>query len=112
VGKPAIQKAAWRKEVVMTTKSVPICGEHQIPREWRQATFEYSEDGISVRVSGVYAWVCPADGEASFTPDTVDELITTVRELLEAAKRSRERRSALTEYVVSVSAADQIRLAS
>lgn len=96
----------------MTSKSVPICSEHQIQKEWRQATFEYNEDGVSIRVSGVYAWVCPADGEASFTPDTVDELITTVRELLETAKRSRERRSDLTEYVVSVSANDQVRLAS
>jgi hypothetical protein len=96
----------------MTNQYVPICNEHQIPKEWRQADFEYSEEGISVRVSGVYAWVCPADGEASFTPETVDELIATVRELLEAAKRARERRSSLTEYVVSVSANDQIRLAS
>jgi len=103
---------AEQRNNFMTTQSVPVCGEHQTPKEWRQADFEYSEDGISVRVSGVYAWVCPAGGEASFTPETVDELITTVRELLEAAKRSRERRSELTEYVVSVSAGDQMRLAS
>lgn len=96
----------------MKSQTVPVCSEHQIPKEWRQADFEYGEDGISVRVSGVYAWVCPADGEASFAPETVDELITTVRELLEAAKRARERQSALTEYVVSVSANDQVRLAS
>ena len=41
-------------------------------------------------------------GEASFTPDTVDELITTVRELIELAKRARKRRPVLTEYIVSV----------
>ncbi|MCP4356846.1 MAG: hypothetical protein GY796_02365 [Chloroflexi bacterium] len=57
---------------------------------------------IKVLLPGVYAWVCPKDGEASFLPETVDELIVTVRELYETAKRARERRSVLTEYVVSV----------
>ena len=46
----------------------------------------------------------PICGEASFTPDTVDELITTVRELIEMAKRARERRPALTEHTVPVGA--------
>jgi YgiT-type zinc finger domain-containing protein len=86
----------------MATKSIPICGEHQIPKEWRPTTFEYSDEGISIRVPNVYAWVCPINGEASFTPETVDELIVTVRELLETAKRARVRRSVLTEYIVSV----------
>lgn len=65
--------------------------------------FEYREGGITVRVPNVYAWVCPRDGEASFTPETVNELTATVRELLESAKRARERRSMFTEYIVSVS---------
>lgn len=65
--------------------------------------FEYGEGGITIRVPNVYAWVCPRDGEASFTPETVDELIATVRELLEPARRARERRSMFTEYIVSVS---------
>ncbi len=86
----------------MTTKSIPICGEHRALKQWGPATFEYREDGISIRVPNVYAWVCPEDGEASFTPLTVDEIIVTVRELLEPAKRARERRSVLTEYIVSV----------
>lgn len=86
----------------MATKSIPICGEHQIPKEWRLTTFEYSDEGISIRVPNVHAWVCPINGEASFTPETVDELIVTVRELLETAKRARVRRSVLTEYIVSV----------
>ena len=86
----------------MTTRSVPICREHHIQKEWLTTTFEYSDEGIVVRVPDVYAWVCPEDGEASFTPDTVDELITTVRELVDIAKRARERRAVLTEYIVSV----------
>ena len=86
----------------MTSEAIPICKEHQAPKEWRPTTFEYDEDGIRVRVPNVYAWVCREDGEASFTPETVDELITTVRELIGPAKRARERRSVLTEYIVSV----------
>jgi len=86
----------------MTTESAPFCKEHQIQKTWRPTTFEYTEDGIVVRVPNVHAWVCTADGEASFTPDVTDELITTVRELIGSAKRARERRSGLTEYFVSV----------
>jgi hypothetical protein len=83
-------------------KPTPICGEHQVPKEWRETTFEYKENRISVRVPGVYAWVCPVDGEASFLPDTVDELIATVRELKETAERAQKRRSQFTEFFVSV----------
>ena len=86
----------------MTTKPVPICGEHKISKKWDTTTFEYDEEGISIRVPNVYAWICPVDGEASFTPETVDELIETVRELIDTAKRARDRRSMFTEYVVSV----------
>lgn len=50
----------------------------------------------------VYAWVCLVNGEAFFTAETVDELIVTARKLLDTAKRARQRRSVLTEYVVSV----------
>jgi YgiT-type zinc finger domain-containing protein len=88
----------------MTIKPVPICGEHHVPKEWRATTFEYDEEGITVRIPNIYAWVCPESGEASFTPETVDELITTVRELTEIAKRARKRRPVLTEYVISVQA--------
>jgi YgiT-type zinc finger domain-containing protein len=86
----------------MTKRPTPICGEHRIPKQWQPVTFEYGDEGISIRVPNVYAWVCPVNGEASFTPETVDELIATVRELVETAKRARERRSVLTEYIVSV----------
>ena len=87
----------------MTTKPIPICGEHHTEKKWHPTTFEYQEDGITVRVPNLYAWVCPVDGEASFSPETVDELLLTIRELLTTAKRARERRSELTEYIVSVS---------
>ena len=43
----------------MTTKPIPVCGEHHVQKEWRQTTFEYSDEGITVRVPNVYAWVCP-----------------------------------------------------
>ena len=86
----------------MAAKPIPICGQHHVQKAWRPTAFEYAEEGISVRVPNVYAWVCPEDGEASFTPETIDELITTVRELIETAKRARKRRSAFTEYMVAV----------
>jgi hypothetical protein len=86
----------------MKTDFVPICSEHHIAKEWRPTTFEYLEEGISVRVPDVFAWICPVDGEASFTPETFDELLFSVRELLEAAKKAKARRSVLTEFVVSV----------
>ena len=86
----------------MAKKSVPICGEHNTKKEWKNTTFEYRDDEIVVRVPNVPAWVCPKDGEASFTPDTTDELIAAVRELIEAAKHARSRRSMFTEYIVAV----------
>ncbi len=86
----------------MPTKPIPTCGEHKRAKEWRPTTFEYREEDISIRVPNLYAWVCPVDGEASFTPETVDEVLATIRELLATAKRARERRSVLTEYIVSV----------
>ena len=86
----------------MITQSIPTCGEHHTSKEWRKTVFEYRDEDISIRVPNIYAWVCPEDGEASFTPETMDELIATVRELIEIAKRARQRRSVLTEYIVSV----------
>ena len=76
-------------------------------KEWRRTTFEYQEEGITVRVPNLYAWVCPVDGEASFTPETVDELLLTIRELIVTAKRAQERRSELTQYIVSVDVPQQ-----
>lgn len=86
----------------MTPKQPPICREHNKKKEWKQTVFTYNEDGISVQIPNVYAWVCPEDGEASFTPETADELIVALREFVDAAKRAKERRSVLTEYVVAV----------
>jgi hypothetical protein len=96
----------------MEMKPPPICREHQKPKEWRQTAFEYSEDGISVRVSAIYAWVCPEDGDASFTPQTADELLATVRELIESAKQATARRSRLSEHLVSISFGEQLKSAA
>ena len=83
-------------------KSAPICNEHKISKEWTSTTFEYDEEGITIRIPNVQAWVCPVDGDASFTADTVDELIATVKELMATAKRAKARRTGFTEYIVSV----------
>jgi YgiT-type zinc finger domain-containing protein len=86
----------------MSDQSAPICGEHHVSKEWKPTTFDYHEEGVSIQVPNVKAWVCPNDGEASFTPETTDELITTIRELLTPAKRARARRSMPAEYIVKV----------
>ncbi len=86
----------------MTMKPTPICAQHNTEKVWQQAVFEYSEDDISVRVEKVWAWVCPEDGEPSFTPETLDALIDTVRELIDTAKRARKRTPALTDYAIAV----------
>ncbi len=96
----------------MEAKPSPICGVHKKAKEWRKTTFVYEEDDITVSVAGIDAWVCPVDGEASFTPQTTDDLLVTVRELLESARRAKLRQSMLTEYVVSVSPAQQLRPAA
>ncbi len=68
----------------MSIQLVPICGEHKKPKEWRLTTFEYVDD------------------EDSFTTDIVDELIPTVRELVEMARKARERGPVLTEYTIAI----------
>lgn len=88
----------------MINKPILVCDQHRVKKEWRPTTFEYIEEDVTVCVPNVYAWVCPESGAASFTPNTVDELIMTVRELIELAKCARKRRPALTEYSVSVGA--------
>jgi YgiT-type zinc finger domain-containing protein len=86
----------------MKTKSAPVCGTHRVLKEWRPTTFEYTDEGVTIRIPNIYAWICPESGEASFTPETADEIIETVHELSEIAKRAKKRRSGFTEYFVSV----------
>ena len=83
-------------------KPAPICAKHQVAKQWRATTFAYEDQGISIKVPNVDGWVCPESGEASFPPETADELITSVRDMVEAGKRARERRSAVRQYVISV----------
>ncbi|ETR69899.1 MAG: hypothetical protein OMM_09210 [Candidatus Magnetoglobus multicellularis str. Araruama] len=89
-------------EKKMIDTKIPVCKKHNIKREWRPTTFEYKEDNITVRISNVMAWVCPKSGNASFTPQIMDELIETVQELVLIAKKSVKRKSSLTEYFLSV----------
>lgn len=104
MGKTRLQTKTAQEKINMNQQPVPTCGDSaHTPKEWKPVTFEYAEDGISVRVPNVYAWVSPLDGEISFTPDTFDELYSTVHELIETAKRAQQRHSHFTEYVVSIS---------
>ena len=77
-------------------------GKGKPPMEWKITTFEYSEDGVSIRVPGVYGWVCPETGEVAFTPETAKELIAVIREFIAPAKRTKQMRTMPSEYIVSV----------
>ena len=82
------------------TGKIPRCSEHGVSMKWDTTTFEYKDDGIVIRIPNVPAWVCPLDGEASFTPEVTDELIATVRDLVASAKRARQRQLQLREVLV------------
>jgi YgiT-type zinc finger domain-containing protein len=90
------------KSINMKNNHQPFCREHGQPKDWSLTTFEYEEDGISVRIPNIYAWVCPENGEASFTPEAVDELLLTIRDLLETAKKAKARRAKTTQFIVTV----------
>lgn len=75
MGKSTVSPTPTKNVTSMTNQTVLICGEHQVPKEWKATTFVYDDDGVSIEVPNVYVWVCPIDGEASFTSDTTDELI-------------------------------------
>ncbi len=104
MGESSLQTQKPEKELIMMTKAIPQCAQHGVSKEWRETTFEHKDNEVSVQVPNVYAWICPMDGEASFTPETVDELITAVRDFIEAAKRTRSRQSGVREYIISVGA--------
>ena len=42
----------------MTPKPPPICGQHNIRKEWQQTVFSYNEDGISIRILIVFIALC------------------------------------------------------
>ena len=80
-------------------KPVPTCKNgHQMI--WGKTTFAYEEDGISVEVSDIPAWICQDCDDVSFAPGTTQQLITAVRELIAATKRARAKNTPLYEYHV------------
>jgi len=83
-------------------RPAPHCSECGEVMEWGTTTFKYNEDGIGVTIPDVPAWVCPKCGEVSFTPETTDQLIETLKEFVAAARRARQRQPLLREYVVQV----------
>jgi len=73
---------------------------------WGETDFSYAEDGIEVIVRHIPAWVCPHGDDAAFAPGTGDEIIETVRELIQVARRTNASQPAfqLQEYLVRVMA--------
>jgi len=62
---------------------------------WGETDFTYTEDDVTVTVRHIPAWVCPYSDDAAFLPGVTDELIGTIRELIEVAKRSKIQRPSL-----------------
>jgi hypothetical protein len=64
--------------------------------------FLYRDDGIEISVPDVPAWLCNRGHEPLFAPDTTDQLIDTLKELVATAKRARKRQPAFHQYLVRV----------
>lgn len=69
---------------------------------WGQTDFVYRDDGIEITIPNVPAWLCKSNHEPLFTPDTTDQLIDTLKELVATAQRARKREPMLHQYVVRV----------
>lgn len=74
----------------------------QIKKRWRKTDADFPDDGLVIIISGVPAWVCPQCGDTSFTPEVMDMLIHTFRELSSAAKDAHTRKPKVKELVVRV----------
>ena len=55
MGESSISSTETTDVKSMTNQTVPICGEHQVPKEWKATTFVYDNDGVSIEVPNVYA---------------------------------------------------------
>lgn len=82
----------------------PLCEEHNLPMVWGETDFAYQENGIEVTVRHVPAWVCPHTDDSAFPPGVTDELIGTIRKLVDVAKQAQaSQRSAWEqEYLVRI----------
>jgi hypothetical protein len=69
---------------------------------WGKTDFVYRDDGVEITIPNVPAWLCQQDHEPLFTPDTTDQLIDTLKELVATARRARKRRPVFHQYLVRV----------
>lgn len=70
----------------MKNTHVPICEKHNIPKEWRPATFEYSDKESTIHDPNVHAWMCPRGCEVLLVP-TLCVGILSGRSAFNAAER-------------------------
>ena len=64
---------------------------------WGETDFTYAQDGVEVIVRHIPAWVCPHGDDAAFPPGVTDELIGTIRKLVEIARQARTSHDYITE---------------
>ena len=90
----------------MPQLKAPFCSFHRTPMQWGETDFTYAEDGVEVVVRHIPAWVCSHQDDSSLPPGTMDELIKTIRELIQVAKKAKAVQVAIPqqEYLVRVMA--------
>ena len=84
----------------------PLCEEHNLPMQWGETDFTYREADIEVTVRHIPAWVCPHADDSAFAPGVTDELIGTIRKLMDVARQAKAAQAGLweQEYLVRVAA--------
>ncbi len=85
----------------------PTCSDHNELMQWGETEFTYREDGVEVVVRHIPAWICPCDSDDSvIEPGMLDELIATIRQLVDAAKQARSDAPSIPrpEYMVKLAA--------
>lgn len=75
----------------------PFCSEHRTPMTWGETEFTHTEDGVEVVVRHVPAWVCEHGDDAALAPGIMDELVTTVRQLVQLAKQAKAEHPSLPQ---------------
>lgn len=96
------ESSTSEKEETMSRKPLPCCSECKVTMRSGKANYVYRDDGIAITIPDVPAYLCGRGHEPLFTPESTDQLIETLKELVATARRARKRRPRFREYRVQV----------